>query len=340
MDGFVERVKVLKVLPAISTAARSAESSATSAIAISAEAASRSATFSLLAFLLGLEAFSHRLQFLRNLLLRFLEDRYEFGSRAPVGASEEAQAGAATVGSARASDAMNVLFDVARKVVVHDVRDVLDVDAAAGDVGGNENADLSAFDVGQRLLSVALLAISVDALAVDAAEHKVAAQAVRAVLLAAEDDGLVGRLHLLREAEDPVVLLLLVHELDDLCHGVSGGQVQTADDDLERVVHVAGCQSADASRPGSRRHHRLSVRADVKQQFADLRLEAHVEHAVGFVQNQVGDRLNLDVTSGDQIIQATRRGDDDFNSAFDDFDLLFAIVAAIQANAGKISKFE
>ena len=47
-------------------------------------------------------------------------------------------------------------------LVVDDVRDVLDVDAAGGDVGGDEDVDLAVAERAQRLLAGALAEVAVD----------------------------------------------------------------------------------------------------------------------------------------------------------------------------------
>ena len=45
------------------------------------------------------------------------------------------------MGAAGAPDAMNVILRVHRKIVIHHVRNPIDVDAARGDIGRDQNAD-------------------------------------------------------------------------------------------------------------------------------------------------------------------------------------------------------
>ena len=60
--------------------------------------------------------------------------------------------------SARSSDAVDVVFGVLGHVVVDDVADVGDVDAARDDVGGDEYLDLAGAEVFQRGLACVLRA--------------------------------------------------------------------------------------------------------------------------------------------------------------------------------------
>jgi hypothetical protein len=54
-------------------------------------------------------------------------------------------------GAARAPDAVHVVLGVFRQVVVDDVRDRLDVEAARSDVGGHEDRQLAVLEIAQDL---------------------------------------------------------------------------------------------------------------------------------------------------------------------------------------------
>ena len=66
-----------------------------------------------------------------------------------------------------------ITFDISREIVVEDIADVRNVDAAGGDVGGDQDVDLTGPEITERLLTVALLPIAVDTLAADAPQGKV-----------------------------------------------------------------------------------------------------------------------------------------------------------------------
>ena len=60
-----------------------------------------------------------------------------------------------------AADAVDVVRRDVRHVEVHDVLELLDVDAARDDVGGAEHADLAVLEAGERLGALGLAAVSV-----------------------------------------------------------------------------------------------------------------------------------------------------------------------------------
>src|SRR5260221_4555947 len=83
---------------------------------------------------------------------------------------EESGSDAAFSGAACAADAMDEVFSDVGKIIVDDVGDVLNVDAASGHVGGHEDSILPALEAGQgggalRLRAVAMNHGGVDALA-------------------------------------------------------------------------------------------------------------------------------------------------------------------------------
>ena len=86
--------------------------------------------------------------------------------------SQEQRGGnAAFTGAAGAADAMDEVFGDVGQVVVDEVRDVLDVNAESGDMGGDKDAILHALEAGEgggtlRLRAVAMNHGGVDALAV------------------------------------------------------------------------------------------------------------------------------------------------------------------------------
>ena len=101
------------------------------------------------------------------------------------GAERDRDAGGA--GPRRAADAVDVLLGHVGQVVVDDVADPGDVDAAGGDVGGDEMGDPAGAERGEGALALALALVAVDRLGGDAGLLEVADDPVGAVLGAGED---------------------------------------------------------------------------------------------------------------------------------------------------------
>ena len=51
------------------------------------------------------------------------------------------------IGAASAANAMDVIFSVHREIIIHDVRDAVHVNAASGDVRGNEDTYHAGFEI-------------------------------------------------------------------------------------------------------------------------------------------------------------------------------------------------
>ncbi len=83
---------------------------------------------------------------------------------------DKADRHAAGPGPAGAADAVDVVDRGARQVVVDDRRQGLDVDAAGGQIGGDQHAQAAAAEVGQHLAAGALAEIA-DAGAVELVGH-------------------------------------------------------------------------------------------------------------------------------------------------------------------------
>ena len=74
---------------------------------------------------------------------------------------DEADAGSLTTGPAGAADAVDVGVPVPGCVVVDHVGDPFDVDAAGGDVGGDQGVDLAVLEARQRAFALALALVAV-----------------------------------------------------------------------------------------------------------------------------------------------------------------------------------
>ena len=98
--------------------------------------------------------------------------------------------------AAGAADAVQVGLLVLGALVVDDVRDVVDVDAAGGDVGGDEDVDLAVAERAQRLLAGALAEVAVDRAGGEAAVGELVGDLGGGALGAGEDDGQAAALGL------------------------------------------------------------------------------------------------------------------------------------------------
>jgi hypothetical protein len=67
--------------------------------------------------------------------------------------------------------------------------------------------------------------------------------------------------------------------------------------------------------PRSTEHEGLTIGPDLADNLADLRLETHVQHAVGLVHDQVCDSTKIGFLRFEHVDQATGGGDNDLDPA-------------------------
>ena len=110
--------------------------------------------------------------------------------------------------------------------------------------------------------------------------------------------------------------------------------LDAADEHMHSVVHDKLRRDAlDFLRPRCGKEERLPLPRQLRHNLLDLRLKAHVQHAVSLVQDQVRDLGHADLLRGDKIVEAARGGNDHLDAALDCTKLGPLWRAAIQASA-------
>ena len=207
---------------------------------------------------------------------------------------------------------MDVIFRHIRQVEVEDVRYGVDIDAAGGDVGGDQHAGAAGTKAGQGALALRLGFVAVNGGSLDAGSEQMPGDAIGAVLGAGEHQhALEARVAQHRRQE--LALALARHEDDVLLHPLHRGGGRR-DHDLDRVVEVFLGQGGDRLRHRRREQQGLAL---ARQQLHDPLQgvdEAEIEHPVGFVENQNLDARQHERAAVDQIEQAARGGDEDIDA--------------------------
>src|SRR6266702_279013 len=105
-------------------------------------------------------------------------------------------------GARGAADAVDVRLRHVRQVEIDDVGDAVDIDAASGDVGGDQRADVTGAELRQRPLAMVLRLVAVDGAGGDAGLLKRLHHLVCAVLGAGENQRAVDRFLLQQLGEE------------------------------------------------------------------------------------------------------------------------------------------
>ena len=84
--------------------------------------------------------------------------------------------------------------------------------------------------------------------------------------------------------------------------------------DLDRIAqHLLG-ELGNVARHGRGEQQRLALRGQLRDDLADVVNEAHVEHAVGFVEHEKLDVAEAQRIAAHEVEQAARRGDEDVDA--------------------------
>ena len=160
---------------------------------------------------------------------------------------------------------------------------------------------------------------------------------------AGEDQNLVGAdFHDFLEMPDHLVALLEVgYNLNDLVDPMVSRQVHRTDVDLDVVVEEVGGKLADLLGPSGGPHASLSIRANLGDDGANLRLETHVQHTISLIKNEIGDTAKVSTASVQHIDQTTRSSNANLHTTAEVANLRAlrdTTVDAGIANTGRFSK--
>ena len=216
-------------------------------------------------------------------------------------------------GTPRPADAVDVVLGDHRQLEVDDVGQAVDVEAARGDLGGDEDRRPAGLEVGQRADALPLALVAVDRDGGDAVPAELLGEPVGAVLGAGEHERLIDGAGADEVAEE-LALALAVDRVDDLRHERRGG-VARRDLDGRGVAEEPARERADVVGERGREQQVLPLRRQDVEDLADVADEAHVEHAIGLVEDEDLDRREVDGALAEVVEQAAGRGDDDIGAA-------------------------
>src|SRR5699024_9087314 len=192
-------------------------------------------------------------------------------------------------------------------VVVYAGADVVDVDTAGGDVGGDHHLGTPGPEPVEVALPGALGQVTVQVHGRHTGLVQRRGQGGRPGLGAREyDASRVGSHQLGGHVESvlwPDEQHVVIHRGDRALVGV--------DLVADRLVQVVTHQSVDVAIQRRGQQQPLPARRGVSQQFVDLRVEAEVAEMVGLVQGDDLDVVQLAGSPLAQVLQSPRCGDDD-----------------------------
>ena len=132
------------------------------------------------------------------------------------------------------------------------------------------------------------------------------------------------------EDVDQHVRLLAIRDLKDLLSNRVGRLILTGDFDHERIgLEEVLREPGDVGRERSRKHQTLTVGRQKLEDAADVRQEAHVEHAVSLVEHDDLDLREIRRALLDMVKQTARRRRQNFDAAAEHVGLRTNVDAAV-----------
>ena len=191
---------------------------------------------------------------------------------------------AVLAGPAGAADAVHVVLRHVGQIKVHHMGQLVDIDAAGGDIGGHQHTHLPALEASQGAGAGSLTLVAVDGGGREALLLKPFGHLVGAMFGAREHQHLLPVIAADQVAEQ-IRLASHVAGMEHLLHQgrrlVLRGGLQ-----LHRIVEQPLCQPADLGGEGGGEEEVLTLGRQQAEDPADVADEAHVEHPIGLIQHQ------------------------------------------------------
>ena len=224
-----------------------------------------------------------------------------------------------SLGTTSATNAMDIILMVRREVIVHDMSDPVDVDAARGYIRGHKNTDLSIAEFIKGTEALVLGTVGMDGSRRDTGLLEAPSNAVGSMLGAGENEHHVES-PVLKQMEKETRLEMLGDLINRLGDGVGG--IGTAAD-LNRLGLLQELTGEFFDLAGERggEEEGLTLARQELHDLSDRGDKSHVEHPVGLVEHK-----ELDVGKGffpatDQVEKASRRSHNEIGSLLERLDL-------------------
>ena len=161
--------------------------------------------------------------------------------------------------------------------------DAVDINAARGNVGRNQDRGLALLEIVQCTNALVLALVAVDRLSIQAFIGKVADHFVSAMLGAGEHDGAV-HVVLRQDFGQQARLGRTLYHIDRLVD-LFGRLGNGGDGHFGRIAQEIIRKRADFLRHSRREEQRLAARRNGLHHLTDRRQEAHIHHLIGFIQH-------------------------------------------------------
>ena len=205
------------------------------------------------------------------------------------------------------------------------------IDASCGNIRGDENAGLAAAECLKRPYPGILCLVAVDGFHRQAGLPQKLADLIGAMLGASEDKHPIHG-WICEQLDKQIALRLGRYEIDMLIDAVHGDRGRR-DVDTRRIAEDFSRELGNVRRHGRREQKCLALLTASGDDLPYVADEAHVEHAVGLVEDENRDLVEIHMALSVKVEETARRGDQNVDALLQRLDLL-ALPDAAEDNGG------
>ena len=279
----------------------------------------------------------------RNVLVGLTEELDEVPDDVAVTTVEKRSRDTDVTSTTSTTDTVYIVVDVRREVVVDDMRDVGDIKTASSDSSRNKDGGAASPEGLEGRLTLALSTVAVDGGSREVVAQEEVGEHVGHALGLDEDEGQTSAVSLKNVKEDRALVVVL--DVLDPLSDVLRGRADTTDRQENVILHEVPGKHLNVTGKSRREHERLAV-LDTRHVLAldnpaDLRLETHVKHAVGLIENEVPNVGKADTTTLDKVHETTGGGAKEVAAALNLPQLLVDVSTAIdhgRADPGTVAE--
>ena len=251
---------------------------------------------------------------------------------------DERDAEAAAACTCGTSAAMHIDFVVGGVVIDENVRHVIDVDAACGNIGADENLEFLVAEGVERLFAEALGHVAAECADFKTVAGKHLFQVAHVALVVAENHAAFG-IVVFQNLDGHGIFFHHVTSVIAVFKVVCNDLVVAERKEFgTRTLEFAG-EALDRLRNRRTVHRARDGLRQVLADFLHVGVESHRKHFVGFVKHEVSDGEQIDIAALDVVHQTARGCNNHMNASTERLDLRFVVHAAKNRNGLDASTF-
>ena len=266
----------------------------------------------------------------------FAPAHFDFGEALDLGDKEDFTSGGEgegdtrAAGAAGAADTVKVVFGIVGQVVVDHDLDVIDVDAAGRHIGGHEEFEARFAELVHDAVAHGLAHVAVEAVGRVALGVQMIDEVVDHALGVTENDAQLEIVDVDEAGEelDFVAAIDLVVDLFDGGDGLRG----LLDFDGLGIASVFADEVLDGLGHGGREENGLPFLGHALEDDFDVVAEAHVEHDVGFVEDDHFDVFEAKGAAAHVVHDAAGGANDDLDALFEAHELALVGLASVDGH--------